>query len=81
MKNFDLCYIILLFYQLIVNQKSSKRVSKPTPLNKFSKKAPTTGSLARNGDWENLVLKIQNKSHLQKTPNFLNSKKGKVFFN
>ncbi|CAB4410009.1 unnamed protein product [Rhizophagus irregularis] len=59
----------------IAKQKSSKRVSKPTPLNKFSKKVPTTGSLARNGDWENIVLKIQNKSHLQKTPNFLSSKK------
>ncbi|RIA85112.1 hypothetical protein C1645_831288 [Glomus cerebriforme] len=60
----------------IVKPKPFNHVSRSTPLNKFPNRIPTTESLARNDDWEKLLLRIQNKSHLQKTPSFLKDEKG-----
>jgi hypothetical protein len=63
-----------------VRQKSTNRASKhaakdtTVPTSKFPKIVPTTESLVRNAEWEKLLLRIQNKSHLQETPNWLKNK-------
>ena len=66
-----------------MNSKSTNRIRKyadkriikdVTPSSKFSKKGSSTDSLVRKADWEQLLLRVQGKSHLQETPSWLNCK-------
>jgi len=57
-----------------VNKPRVKNAAIPISFDKIPKKTPTTESLIRNADWEELLLKIPNKSHLQKTQSWINGK-------